>query len=291
MNPQTPAAHIPLPSRLRPVLALLLGAAVLLSGCVTAGRPAAADAGTAKPAILRGHVDVFRYYTQGESKVTITAIDNRATAPLAASVPIAPGRRLVTVNILALPLGSRTATVAWEFQSGRQYRVTARRAGHAFDLLLWDESEGADNLRLLATSRVGEEYANLAGADSATLHGTTTDALGHGPRGEPFVRITAVNGQTVAAGWGRPPDVHVAPGRNLVTVDLRTRSDWHAAGTVELEFEPRKTYCLSALQTDSRFDLLCWVVLPALDTRALVATRPLQGKLEMEFFPLGGLIK
>jgi len=93
------------------------------------------------------------------------------------------------------------------------------------------------------------------------LHGSRANALGYGPWGEPFVRITAVDSQTIHAGWGRTPDIHVAAGRRLVTVELHT-SNWRATGTVELEFQAGKTYGLTACEVNHDFDLMFWIEPP-----------------------------
>ena len=226
----------------------------LFTGCVTAGRPKNAGVNAIDPAILRGQANMLHYYTQGEPSVRIVAIDDQETKSFASEHYVSPGRRLVTIDVLALPLWHVTATVALECQAGKQYRLTAQKASGAFDLMLWDESEGTEQRTLLTTSRIDGKYASGATFNSAILHGSRANALGYGPWGEPFVRITAVDSQTIHAGWGRTPDIHVAAGRRLVTVELHT-SNWRATGTVELEFQAGKTYGLTACEVNHDFDL------------------------------------
>ena len=82
---------------------LVLGMlAALLSGCVTTGRPKNAGVNAIDPAILRGQVNMLHYYTQGEPSVRIVAIDDQETAPFASEHHVSPGRKMVTVNVIAL---------------------------------------------------------------------------------------------------------------------------------------------------------------------------------------------
>ena len=259
---------------------LVLGMlAALLSGCVTTGRPKNAGVNAIDPAILRGQVNMLHYYTQGEPSVRIVAIDDQETAPFASEHHVSPGRKMVTVNVIALsfrPFGTVTAVVALEFQAGKKYRLTAQKASGAFDLMFWDESQGTEKRTLLTTSRIGGKYASGATFNSSILHGSRANALGYGPWGEPFVQITAVDSQTIHAGWGRTPDIHVAAGRRLVTVELR-RPGWRATGTVELEFQAGKTYGLTAREMNHDFDLMFWMESPGTETRALLTTTRLRG--------------
>jgi hypothetical protein len=257
---------------------LVLGIlAALLSGCVTAGHPKSANTTTAESALLRGHMaDRLRFYTHGEPNVNIAAIDNRGTPAFSTNFHVPSGKHLVTVYVFAFPFANATATVALEFQAGKKYRLTAQKASGAFDLMFWDESEGTEKRTLLTTSRIGGKYASSATFNSAILHGSRTNALGYGPWGEPFVRITAVDSQTIHAGWGRTPDIHVAAGRRLVTVELR-RPGWRATGTVELEFQAGKTYGLTAREMNHDFDLMFWMESPGTETRALLTTTRLRG--------------
>ena len=250
----------------------------LLTGCVTAGHPKSASTTTAESALLRGHMaDRLRFYTHGEPNVNITAIDNRGTSGFSTNFHVPSGKHVVTVSIFAFPFANATAPVALEFQAGKQYRLTAQKAGGAFDLMFWDESEGTETRTLLTTSRIGGKYASSATFNSASLHGSRTNALGYGPWGEPFVRITAVDSQTIHAGFGRTPDIRVAAGRRLVTVELHT-SSWRATGTVELEFQAGKTYGLTACEVNHDFDLRFWIESPGTATRALLTTTRLRGR-------------
>ncbi len=261
---------------------LVLGIlAALLSGCVTAGHPKSASTNTAESAFLRGHMaDRLRFYTHGEPNVNITAIDNRGTAAFSTNFHVPSGKHLVTVYVFAFPFANATATVALEFQAGKQYRLTAQKAGGAFDLMFWDESQGTEKRTLLTTSRIGGKYAGGATFNSAILHGSRTNAFGYGPWGEPFVRITAVDSQTIHAGLGRTPDIHVAAGRRLVTVELH-RSGWRATGTVELEFQAGKTYGLTACEMNHDFDLMFWIESPGTEPRALLTTTRLRGRTDI----------
>jgi hypothetical protein len=257
------------------VLGLL---ATLLSGCVTSGHPKSASTTTTESALLRGHMaDRLRFYTHGEPNVNITAIDNRGTSAFSANFPVPSGKHVVTVYVFAFPLANTTATVSLEFQAGKQYRLTAQKAEGAFDLSFWDESEGTEKRTLLMTSRIGGKYASDATFNSASLHGSRTNALGYGPWGEPFVRITAVDSQTIHAGFGRTPDIYVAAGKRLVTVELHT-SSWRATGTVELEFQAGKTYSLTAHEVNHDFDLMFWMEPPGAGPRALLTTTRLRGR-------------
>jgi hypothetical protein len=257
---------------------LVLGIlAALLSGCVTTGRPKNAGVNAIDPAILRGQANMLHYYTQGEPSVRIVAIDDQETKSFASEHYVSPGRRLVTVDVLALPLWHVTATVALECQAGKKYHLTAQKASGAFDLMFWDETQGTEQRTLLTTSRIDGKYASGATFNSAILHGSRANALGYGPWGEPFVRITAVDSQTIHAGWGRTPDIHVAAGRRLVTVELHT-SNWRATGTVELEFQAGKTYGLTACEVNHDFDLMFWIEPPGTATRALLTMTRLRGR-------------
>ena len=257
------------------VLGLL---AVLVTGCVTAGHPKPASTTTAESALLRGHgADPLRYYTHGEPKVNITEIDNRGTAAFSTNYHVPPGKHLVTVYVFAFPFANTTATVSLEFQAGKQYRLTAQKADGAFDLMFWDESQGTEKRTLLTTSRIGGKYAGGAAFNSASLHGSRTNALGYGPWGEPFVRITAVDSQKIPAGLGRTPDIHVAAGKRLVTTQVHG-SGWWATGTVELEFQAGRTYSLTACEVNHDFDLMFWMESPGAEPRALLTTTRLRGQ-------------
>lgn len=267
-------------------IAILGLLAALLSGCVTAGPLKNADVSAIEPAILRGQANILRYYTQGEPAVDVVAIDNRTSAPFGSrtsGLEILPGRRLVTVNVIALPWNQATATVPCEFQAGKHYYLTARKAGSSFDLMFWNGSQGTGQRTLLTTSRIGARYANVAAADSATLYcGGATLAFADDASAESSISVHAIDGQLVGSLSDHPKDIHLAPGRRLVTIELRNRkSSVGATTTTEFEFGSGKTYRLTASEKKHEFDVKFWTESPEAATRALVASTQVRGWFDL----------
>ena len=258
---------------------LILGVLAALSpGCVTGGHPESASTTTAAPGHLRGNMaERFRYFTHGEPNVTIAAVDDWRTPLFATNFPVDPGRHLVTVNVAAFPIFNTTAAVALEFQAGRQYRLTAQKADGAYQLLFWDESGGRNPRTLLTTARIGH-YVNVTNADSAVLRGSQTAALGYDPWSQSRVNIAAIDGQTVTPRFGRAPEIHVPPGKRLVTLQVLGASGTQANPVIEMEFDAGKTYRLTACEVDHGFDLMSWRELPDLETRALLKKTRVQGR-------------
>ncbi len=143
---------------LRLLIPLLLSVMCLLAGGCATSRPKYNNHKSPDSAAIIGDTaNVMRFFSEGESHVNLIEIDGLYLNPGmwgVGTVFVQPGKHMVTVATIGNNYATAQETVEASFEASRKYRFTALKTGFAFDLTLWDETDGTETRRELGKWRL-----------------------------------------------------------------------------------------------------------------------------------------
>lgn len=127
---------------------IAFGWILIFSGCTSVNLPKYQNIKTEDSASIRGDTaNVVKFFTKGESHVTIREVDDLAIDPGfwgAGAIYVSPGYRKIILSAGGNNYLSADGTVEANFTARHKYRFTAIANTYDFDLTLWDETEGTD---------------------------------------------------------------------------------------------------------------------------------------------------
>lgn len=129
-----------------PAVLLLLVAASFLSGCATTRPTYQPPTGPALATVKGGSANIIKFFSDGDSHVSIVEIDGLYLPPsfwtgAIKSVAIAPGTRKITLTLQGNNYAQAQDTITLEAAAGHTYQIEAQKVGIAFDVSVYDEGK------------------------------------------------------------------------------------------------------------------------------------------------------